>query len=181
MEDHGHGASRRAAHPVSAQALKDVGEPFDVELVAKSDDADVAILKCGLLTRQVRPLPLAETPPQPGDEVIVLGYPSGIRALLARTDVSFVNQLMSADWRGLSDVFDDIGEQADRRHDSYNVFGARATWISEDEDWSVAVWGRNLGDEAYTINVGPPQPNVNQLNFMYGQPRSYGVALTHNF
>lgn len=89
--------------------------------------------------------------------------------------------ILRADWRGLSDVFDDIGEQADRRHDSYDVFGARATWVSADEDWSVAVWGRNLGDEAYTINVGPPQPNVNQLNFMYGQPRSYGVVLTRNF
>ena len=76
--------------------LKDVGEPFDVELVAKSDDADVAVLKCTLVTSRVRPLPLAETPPEPGDEVIVLGYPTGIRALLARTDVAFVNQLMKA-------------------------------------------------------------------------------------
>ncbi len=89
--------------------------------------------------------------------------------------------ILRGDWRGLSDVFDDIGEQAARRHDSYNVWGARATWISEDDNWNVAVWGRNLSDEAYTINVGPAQPNVNQLNFMFGQPRSYGVAVTRNF
>ncbi len=76
--------------------LKDVAEPFDVELVAKSDDADVAILKCSLVTTLVRALPLGEEPPQPGDEVIVLGYPTGIRGLLARTDVSFVNHLMSS-------------------------------------------------------------------------------------
>ncbi len=76
--------------------LRGTPEPFDVELVAKSENADVAVLKCSLITSLVRPLPLAEAPPQPGDEVIVLGYPTGIRALLARTDVSFVNQLMSA-------------------------------------------------------------------------------------
>ncbi len=76
--------------------LKGVPEPFDVELVAKSDTADVAVLKCSRVTSLVAPLPLAEALPQPGDEVIVLGYPTGIRALLARTDVGFVNQLMSA-------------------------------------------------------------------------------------
>ena len=85
------------------------------------------------------------------------------------------------DWRGLSDVFDDLGEQAARRHDSYNVWGARLSWISADDDWNLAVWGRNLGDEDYTINVGPPQPNINQLNFMYGQPLSYGATLSRNF
>ena len=89
--------------------------------------------------------------------------------------------VLRADWRSLSDVFDDIGEQAARRHDSYNVWGARATWISADNGWAVALWGRNLGDEAYTINVGPGQPNINQLNFMYGEPRSYGIAVTRNF
>lgn len=89
--------------------------------------------------------------------------------------------LLRGDWRGLSDVFDDLGEQAARRHKAYNVLGARLTWISADDNWNVAVWGRNLGDEDYTINVGPAQPNINQLNFMYGQPLSYGATLTRNF
>ncbi len=75
--------------------LKGTPEPFDVELVAKSETADVAVLRCSLATSLVPPLPLAEAPPQAGDEVIVLGYPTGIRALLARTDVGFVSELMS--------------------------------------------------------------------------------------
>ncbi len=75
--------------------LRGIAEPFDVTLVAKSETADVAVLKCSLIASQVPPLPLAEASPQPGDEVIVLGYPTGIRALLARTDISFVNQLMT--------------------------------------------------------------------------------------
>ncbi len=87
--------------------------------------------------------------------------------------------ILRGDWRGLSDVFDDIGENPDRRHDSYDVFGARLTWLPSNANWSLALWGRNLTDKAYTINVGPGQPNVNQLNFMYGHPLSYGVTFTY--
>ncbi|MEM7582858.1 MAG: trypsin-like peptidase domain-containing protein [Acidobacteriota bacterium] len=76
--------------------LKGVDKPFPVELVATSDDADVAVLRCDTSTRQAPPLALTERVPQPGEEVIVLGYPTGIRALLARTDVNFVNQLASS-------------------------------------------------------------------------------------
>ncbi|MEM7349359.1 MAG: trypsin-like peptidase domain-containing protein [Acidobacteriota bacterium] len=75
--------------------LKDIEEPFDVHLVDASDDADVAVLRCGDATRSARPLPLGDSTPAPGDEVIVLGYPTGIRALLARTDMRFVEQLRS--------------------------------------------------------------------------------------
>jgi len=86
---------------------------------------------------------------------------------------------LRGDWRGLSDVFDDIGENPDRRHDSYNVFGARLTWRPGNANWSLAVWGRNLADEDYTINVGPGQPNINQLNFAYGRPLSYGITFNY--
>lgn len=85
-----------------------------------------------------------------------------------------------ADWRGSSDVFDDIGENPDRRNLSYSVFGARATYFSPDGNWSLALWGRNLGEEDYTINVGPGQPNLNQLNFAYGAPRTYGATFTYS-
>ena len=39
-------------------------------------------------------MPLSETPAQPGEAVFVLGYPTGIRALLARTNEAFVDSLM---------------------------------------------------------------------------------------
>ena len=77
-------------------------------------------------------------------------------------------------------MFDDIGENPDRRHFSYNLFGARATYYSAEGNWSLALWGRNLGEEDYTVNVGPAQPNLNQLNFMYGMPRMYGATFTYN-
>lgn len=73
--------------------LPDEPEPFDVSFVAASDDADIAVLRCGSVTRGVPFLELANGVPEPGDEVIVLGYPLGIRALMARTDPAFVQEL----------------------------------------------------------------------------------------
>lgn len=86
---------------------------------------------------------------------------------------------LRGDWRGLSDVFDDIGEDPNRRHDSYGVFGARATYFSASGNWSVALWGRNLTEEDFTVNVGPYQPNLNQLNFSYGAPLTYGATFNY--
>ena len=75
--------------------LPDSEEPFDVELVLASEDADVAVLRCGGPTVLVPPLALAGAPARPGEEVFVLGYPTGIRALLARTSEEFVDSLIS--------------------------------------------------------------------------------------
>lgn len=73
--------------------LSGIEEPFEVELVAASDKADVAILRCSAVTGLRPPLTLSENAPSPGDEVIVLGYPTGIRALLARAGKAFIDDL----------------------------------------------------------------------------------------
>jgi S1-C subfamily serine protease len=73
--------------------LPGVEMPFEVELVRSDDTHDVALLRCAALPESVAPLPLAEAKPRAGDEVIVLGYPAGIGALVARADPAFVEQL----------------------------------------------------------------------------------------
>ena len=75
--------------------LPDVEGPFDVELVSASDTADVALLRCQAAARAVPPLPLGETPPRPGDEVVVLGYPTGMRALVARAGRGLSEELFA--------------------------------------------------------------------------------------
>lgn len=66
---------------------------FDVEMVTASDEVDLAVLRGGPETRAAESLPLAETSPQVGEEVVLLGYPTGIRALLARADPELVQGL----------------------------------------------------------------------------------------
>jgi len=69
-------------------------EAVSMELVVVSDSADVAVLRCLKDHEHAAPLPLSATKVSPGDEVFVMGYPTGIRALLARTDVDFVTRLL---------------------------------------------------------------------------------------
>jgi len=73
--------------------LPGIPEAFEVGLVVASDVADLAVLECGAITGTVDTLPLSDRPPDSGDEVIVLGYPTGIRALLARADEAFMLEL----------------------------------------------------------------------------------------
>lgn len=77
--------------------LPDVPQGFDVQLVSASEDSDVALLSCTDLVGEVPQLTLSTATPQPGDEVIVLGYPTGIRAMLARTDQSLLDTLREQD------------------------------------------------------------------------------------
>ena len=73
--------------------LPGIEQPFEVTLVAASDQADVAVLSCSEVVGLRPPLKLSQDTPAPGDEVIVLGYPTGIRALLARTSKAFMSSL----------------------------------------------------------------------------------------
>ena len=73
--------------------LPGVEKPFDVQLVAASDDADVAVLRCSVAPSEVRQLVTGSIPVHPGDEVIVMGYPTGVRAMLARTDTNFLDEI----------------------------------------------------------------------------------------
>lgn len=68
-----------------------------MELLGSSDDADLSILKAldPPSGTDVVGLKLAERPPAPGESVIVLGYPTGLRALLARTGPAFVEALQA--------------------------------------------------------------------------------------
>ena len=64
-----------------------------VSLISISETADLAALQCWKPPSGTVALPLASSPATAGDEVLVLGYPTGIRALLARADTDFVAQL----------------------------------------------------------------------------------------
>ena len=77
--------------------LPGLEEPLAVEPLAVSDTSDLAVIRCAGLNELVLPLALADESPSPGDEVIVLGYPAGIPALLARADDALVDELMADD------------------------------------------------------------------------------------
>jgi len=74
--------------------LPDSPAPFDVSLVEASSSADVALLHSSQIPAEIPSLQLADTAPQLGQPVLVLGYPAGMRALLARSNPALVDSLL---------------------------------------------------------------------------------------
>lgn len=58
-----------------------------------SETEDLAILRMAQPPEDRAPLALAETPPRAGDEVVLMGYPTGLRALLVQAGPEFLEQL----------------------------------------------------------------------------------------
>ena len=70
-------------------------EGFAVNIAVASEQADVAVLRGEGLRGAAPPLRLSGVPPDPGAEVIVLGYPLGIRALMARAGDAVVQSIQA--------------------------------------------------------------------------------------
>ena len=70
-------------------------QPFTVELLKVSDDADLAVLLSGEVKGSVPHLSLGDTLPKPGDEVLVMGYPTGLKSMLAQSGDAFINELQT--------------------------------------------------------------------------------------
>lgn len=66
---------------------------ISITLVGASDIADLAILRYRSLEQRVKLLPLTESPPEAGNEVILLGYPAGLRAMVAQSGQAFMAEL----------------------------------------------------------------------------------------
>ena len=59
--------------------------------------------------------------------------------------------------------------------DEFQLWDARASWRSANENWEVAIWGKNLGDEEYISHsyvIGPGVIGV------WGPPMTYGATVT---
>ena len=83
--------------------LADGSEAHDVRLRVASDEADLAVVQVLGVEGPVPFLELASTAPSLGDPVIVMGYPLGLKALIARSDAAFVEGLRQ---QGTVDFFE---------------------------------------------------------------------------
>jgi S1-C subfamily serine protease len=77
--------------------LPGVEAAFSVRLLKTSDKADLALLSCSEVTSDLPYLTLSNRIPAPGDEVIVMGYPTGMRTMLAQTGDDFLAGLQQDD------------------------------------------------------------------------------------
>lgn len=73
--------------------LPGIEQAYTLALLEASEDADLALLQCKGVVGEVPYLRLGRRLPQPGDAVIVMGYPTGMRAMLAQTGEAFLAEL----------------------------------------------------------------------------------------
>ncbi len=75
-----------------------------VELLRASEDTDLAVLRRKDEAEPKPGLKLADAPPAPGDEVIVMGYPTGLRSMLAQSGDAFIEELQNTENTGFWSV-----------------------------------------------------------------------------
>ncbi len=68
-------------------------EPSEAQLSRISKQVDLAILQLSSAVTGASGLTISDEPPDAGDEVIVMGYPTGLRALLAQAGAEFIKAL----------------------------------------------------------------------------------------
>ena len=86
-------------------------DPIGVTLVKASLTADLALLRPDTELLGLSGLGLAEVAPVQGEEVILLGYPTGLRSLLAQSGDQFVKQLQADNNLDFWDISRRLSEQ----------------------------------------------------------------------
>ncbi|MEJ2088302.1 MAG: TonB-dependent receptor, partial [Gammaproteobacteria bacterium] len=99
---------------------------------------------------------------------------------LARYDipVDFGKFTLQLDWTFQDDVFFDAANNPLLSEDSLWLWNGRVAWTSSNEEWEVAGWVRNLGDEQYLTYAF----DLSFFGFheqMLGTPRMYGIEVTY--
>ena len=61
---------------------------------------------------------------------------------------------------------------------AFDLIDLRIAWRSNDEQYEVAVWGKNLANEEWVNHL---YPIGGQIFAVYGYPRFYGVSVTWNY
>ena len=65
--------------------------------------------------------------------------------------------------------------------DSYTLVGARIALTPAEDNWEIAVFGRNLTDEYYSLFVAPMYPSDEIGSRMAGMVRTWGAEFTYRF
>ena len=70
----------------------------------------------------------------------------------------------------------------DNMQDAYGLLNGRVSFYSANQSWEVALWGKNLLDEAYKGNLIASSDSVaGILMTVRGEPRTYGLEAIYRF
>jgi S1-C subfamily serine protease len=86
---------------------------FDLQVERVSESVDLALVRVDLKGRKVPVLPLDRSGrgAVAGSPVVVLGYPTGLEAILAKADAAAVNEIVDASDMNTSRIADGLAAQ----------------------------------------------------------------------
>jgi len=83
---------------------------------------------------------------------------------------------LTANWYHSDEYLTSVnGSIVSPEYDSYN---ASLSWLSPDEHWNLALWGKNLSDADYFLTSG--DSNYGR-QIMRAEPQTYGVTVEYSF
>ncbi len=91
--------------------LPGVPEPITAKFVGASETADVALLSIAPLQFEDRGLILARSPPRIGDAVFLLGYPTGLKSLMAQAGREFLKEMNQIGTRGFWSIAEELSDR----------------------------------------------------------------------
>lgn len=79
-------------------------EAHAVSVINSSETDDLALLRFDDFNTRIEPLSLSNASEKQGRSVIVMGFPTGLRSMVARTNKSFIQQLQAENKTGFWDI-----------------------------------------------------------------------------
>jgi iron complex outermembrane receptor protein len=93
--------------------------------------------------------------------------------------------MFRADVRSRSDVFNQTSNRFYdpplRLRPQVTNWGARVTWVSPSDQWTVAAWGKNINEDIDIENFGPPSPCCSSFSAGFRGRVQYGLTAGYVF
>ncbi|MGI9288990.1 MAG: TonB-dependent receptor [Pseudomonadales bacterium] len=65
--------------------------------------------------------------------------------------------------------------------EDYDLVNANLMWVSPDENWTITLWGKNLGDTEYFPGGVATAESIGTFNRTKAPPRTYGMDIKFDF
>jgi iron complex outermembrane recepter protein len=101
---------------------------------------------------------------------------------LARKSFPFATGQLSiqGDIQYNSDFYFSVTNYSSTLSEAHTVLGARVSWMTSDEHWEIAFFGKNLTDERHQT-VGFDASNLGWTQAGYNKPRWFGGSINYRF
>ena len=155
---------------------------MELEFVTHPIEGLEIILGASLLDAEAEDIPLNDGSGVTRDRDMTLAPEFSLNGLIRYQWPALSGSLaVQTDFTYQDDTYFDIQNHPVSSQDAYDVWNARVSYISSEENWSLTAFVNNLSDEeyrAYSFDV----TNLFGFNQVaYGRPRWAGVTVNYNW